>query len=289
MLLVSIVGLKGFSQQKKSSYLAPLTTEKDLKGTVKLYENLRYGKIPDYTTNSSSDRILDLYIPDTASKINRLPLFLFIHGGGFSGGDKGLTDLCTKIAEKGYVVASINYRLALKDNKIKDAGCGANMSKGLPVSGKFHPMLENAINIASEDAASSLKWLTKNANTYYFNTQKVVVCGGSAGSMTALYLAYVVKPKEVKISAVVDLWGGLENAEVIQKDSPPLLIYHGDEDQVINVAYAYALNDRMEQLGIKGSKIVIMKDKGHAQYKYIANLKIEEIDDFLKPLIKSRR
>ena len=47
---------------------------------MKLKADIKYGR-------DSQSQMLDLYFPENASK-NDLPLVMFIHGGGFSGGDK---------------------------------------------------------------------------------------------------------------------------------------------------------------------------------------------------------
>lgn len=285
--ILSILGLfslRVFAQQKVA-YTAPEYVLKTLTPDIVLHQNLRYGTIPDSTTSSTSDRILDLYLPNKIAQ-KKIPLYLFIHGGGFTGGDKAVTNLCQKIAEKGYAVASINYRLTLKNNKTVGAGCSANMSKGLPASGSFHPLLQKAVSDASEDAAMALNWLKKNTKKYKLDMNNVIVCGGSAGAMTALNLAYVVKPKTTKIKAVVNFWGGLENAQIIQKNAPPLLTFHGDKDDIIHVDYANALHKRLGELNSKKSKLNILEGKGHAQYKLITDTKIDEIDTFIKEVIE---
>lgn len=84
---------------------------------LRVYRNLRYANKPDTLySDTSSDRTLDLYTPAIESD-NKLPVFLFIHGGGFSGGDKYNTSteaFCSKLASFGYAVISMNYRLRLQ-------------------------------------------------------------------------------------------------------------------------------------------------------------------------------
>ena len=285
-ILILVLVITSALNLHAQDYVPPVYEQEKINGIV-IHENLRYGEIPENTNSSSSDRILDLYLPETLSKKDKLPVFLFIHGGGFSGGDKALTDFCTKIAQNGYAVASINYRLTLKNNKVSGAGCSANMAKGLPETGKFHPLLQKAVSNASEDAHTALKWLAKQNKKYQLDINQVVVCGGSAGAMTALHLAYILKPKGVKLKAVVNFWGGLENASLIPQNAIPLLTYHGDRDDIIHVDYAYALHKRMDELKSTSSKLNILPNKGHALYKYITENKINEIVNFLKSLEKN--
>lgn len=265
-----------------SWYTPPISSIKILDDSIMCYTNLRYGPIPDSAKTANSDRIFDLYLPAKTIRGNKLPLFLFIHGGGFSGGDKSLKMFCVAVAKNGCAVVSINYRLTMKYHTAPGASCASNMSKGLPVDGKFHPLLEKAVSNASDDAAMALRYLSLEANKYHLDMQNIVLCGGSAGAMTALNLAYISKAKRPPIKAVVDLWGGLENSDLIPPDAPPVLTLHGDKDEVINIAYAFALQRKMQEIGSKKSSLIILKGIGHAQYQYVTDHKIGDIISFIK-------
>jgi acetyl esterase/lipase len=286
ILFIKLYSITAFAQNTVSvAYTPPTQNLIETNSNFNLYQNLRYGPIPDSIDSSTSDRILDLYLPkNQADKISH-PVFFFIHGGGFTGGDKNVKDICTKMANNGFAVVSINYRLTLKYKKASGSSCSANMAAGLPKNGKFHPLLQTAVSNASQDAVMALAWVKENAVKYNLDINKLVVSGGSAGSMTALHLAYVSKQKIIPIKAVINLWGGLEDASVIKKNAPPLLTYHGDKDELINVAYAYAINDRMKSIKSNKSQLVILKDKGHALYKLIGEEKIDEIISFIKNAI----
>ncbi|MCJ8208996.1 alpha/beta hydrolase fold domain-containing protein [Mucilaginibacter sp. RS28] len=290
LLFVSLIGLIprfGTAQSKAGGYLSPAPSVISIDSTITCYADLRYGPVPDSVNTASSDRIFDLYLPHTMGLKDKLPLFLFIHGGGFSGGGKSLKELCTAMARKGYAVASINYRLTLKNNKVHEANCGVNMSKGLPVGGRFHPLLQKAVANASDDAAIALTFLSTKAAAYHLDTGKIFICGGSAGAMTALHLAYISKKPHPPVKAVVDLWGGLEDAgKIAAANVPPVLIIHGDKDDTINIDYAYALQRRMQEIGSALSGMIILKDKGHAQYQYVTDHLIGDIDAFLNRISK---
>ena len=61
--------------------------------------------------------MLDLYEPPESDEREKRPLVIWAHGGGFTGGDKqGENDITFAYAmsQRGYVVLSINYRLADK-------------------------------------------------------------------------------------------------------------------------------------------------------------------------------
>jgi para-nitrobenzyl esterase len=250
--------------------------------SIKVIRDLRYAARPDSIgKDTSSDRLLDLHLP-VAGKPGKLPVIILIHGGGFSGGDKKSTDaLSVALSKYGYAVVNINYRLQLKRKKVAGASASANMAAGLPESG-FHPALRNAVTIASEDAQLALKWVKENAGQYQFDLKKVAMGGGSAGAMTALYTTYASRQKVLPVKAVINLWGGLEDVNNIQKGSAPLLTFHGDQDKLINVSFAKAIQSKKQDEGDNLSELYVMEGKGHARYDYILKEKVPQIAAFLK-------
>jgi len=249
---------------------------------VQVHRNIRYGEKPKgIGQDTTSDRTLDLYLPERRQR--KLPVVVFVHGGGFAGGDKGSRStqtFCEKLVSHGFAVISINYYLTLKHEKTAGANCTANMSKGLPKNG-FHPKLQEAVRNASHDTQLALQWI-KEHTTYGLDPSAVVLCGGSAGAMTVLYTAYASNQHVLPIRAVVNLWGGLENSAYIQKGAAPLLTYHGDQDKLIHVDYAYDLDKKMKETGNTLSETHVFEGKGHAIYNFITANKTEEIVGFLK-------
>jgi triacylglycerol lipase len=99
---------------------------------------------------------LDLYLPEgTATK---RPVVLFVHGGGFTRGDKHGAFYPDNIpawaAKQGMVGVSINYRLAPKD----------------------------AWPAGAKDLASAIRWVRANAAKYGADPDKIILWGHSAGA-----------------------------------------------------------------------------------------------------------
>jgi len=89
------------------------------------------------------------------------PAVLCIHGGGFRAGKRESYDaLCQKLAERGFVAATITYRLAPKH--------------------KFPA--------AVHDTKAAVRWLRANAATYKIDPERIGVTGGSAGGHLAQFL-----------------------------------------------------------------------------------------------------
>lgn len=280
ILLILSTKIELFAQ---TSYIPPTESVQVKSDNSIRYKNVRYGSVPDSIDDASSDRILDIYLPENPQK-SKLAVFVFIHGGGFRNGDKSVAaieELCSKIASKGFAVLSINYRLTLKYKTYPGSG-SVNLSKGLPANKKFSEGMRIALNNASEDTEMLFEWIKLQAEKYNFNSSSVAIGGSSAGAMTALNVAYIRKSKTLPVNAVVDLWGGMENAELIEKNAPPLLIYHGDSDRVVHVDFAYSLKKQMDKTGNKKTRLNIMAGQGHAQYDVILKYKLDEIIAFLK-------
>ena len=88
-------------------------TQEKQQGTPQTYtvvKDIRYGlqRKKLSPNDHSSDRLLDLYLPDKKKPEKGFPVFVFIHGGGFTGGDKveanGLNPICKAIVQKGFAV-----------------------------------------------------------------------------------------------------------------------------------------------------------------------------------------
>jgi acetyl esterase len=113
-----------------------------------------------YTETGSKDHLLDIYAPKNVS--GPLPVVLYIHGGAFHLLSKETHWMMgLAFASRGYVVASINYRLA-------------------PVH-KFPA--------AARDAASAYLWVIENIAKFGGDPSRIVVAGESAGANLAASLA----------------------------------------------------------------------------------------------------
>jgi len=90
------------------------------------------------------------------------PAVLCIHGGGFRAGKRESYDaLCVKLAARGYVAATITYRLAP----------------------------QHKFPAAVHDTKAAVRWFRANAKAYKINPDKIGVTGGSAGGHLAQFLA----------------------------------------------------------------------------------------------------
>jgi acetyl esterase/lipase len=149
LLLLTLFGLGGsatFGQDPKNEGKQPST----LKPT---HADVKYGP--------HERNVLDLYLPASDQPT---PLVLYIHGGGFQGGDKrSLNPLDGKSClDAGFAVAALNYRLT-----------------------NTAPM-----PAAYLDCARALQFLRHHAREWNLDPTRVASTGGSAGAGTSLWLAF---------------------------------------------------------------------------------------------------
>lgn len=106
-----------------------------------------------YINDGEKAHLLDIYYPQGTTE--KLPVIVDIHGGGWMYGYKEINkNFCLKLAEKGFLVASINYRLA-----------GGSI--------RFDDQIS--------DIFSAFTWLGKNLKDYPADLNNVFLAGDSAG------------------------------------------------------------------------------------------------------------
>ncbi|KIC64733.1 alpha/beta hydrolase [Chryseobacterium taiwanense] len=161
LFFISLLGLFNltFSQNQiqKQSPKSILLPEK-----AKVYENIAY-KI-----NNEKPILLDIYTPKNTSS-EKLPVLIYVHGGGWVAGDKTIhadtyiENTILKLVEKNYAVISIEYTL---------------------VSETVH------FPLPIQDTKDAIRWVRKNAEKYNFDTNNIGIFGASAGSHLTMLAAY---------------------------------------------------------------------------------------------------
>jgi acetyl esterase len=130
-----------------------------------------------YQGSGDEAHLLDVYRP--ASGTGPLPVVLYVHGGGFRILSKDTHWLMAlAFARRGYVVFSINYRLAPR----------------------------HRFPAAIEDTCRAYTWLVQNAARFGGDPEQIVLAGESAGAnlITALALSSAYRRSEPYARAVFD-------------------------------------------------------------------------------------
>ena len=138
--------------------------------SVDINKDVIYGSAYDYN-HTLINLKMDVYQPH-GDKDSKRALIIMIHGGGFYGGDKSnghISCLCEDFAKRGYVTASINYRLQPKDN--------------IDYS--------TAITQAMHDAKAAVRYFRAYSNIWRIDDKKIALLGSSAGAITSLHQMFL--------------------------------------------------------------------------------------------------
>ena len=191
---------------------------------------------------------LDLYTPRGDTVVDR-PVFIFAHGGFFVAGDRAMntpTLWATRMAQRGWVAASISYRLG-------------PIAVLAPVD---TPLERQIIDNARIDMQSAVRWFRANAVDLSVDPDRIAVGGVSAGAVTALGVAigtdqappFVLAPAEhADVSAAVCTAVSISGANdvlSIGPDDAGALFFHGSIDTVVPYPQAVATRDAMAVSGL---------------------------------------
>lgn len=187
--------------------------------------------------------LMDVIEPkgDTLSK---RPVIILAFGGGFVSGTRSImTAFCQYYAKKGYVCATIDYRLwevARFPDSIDIARIGTQAMQDMKA----------AIRFFRKDAATT--------KTYRIDSDNILAGGISSGGITAMLVAHLdstdviadfYRAKVVEeggfegdsgnpgypstVKAAINMSGGLYRKEIIDKNDPPFVSYHGTADKTV--------------------------------------------------------
>ena len=260
-ILLAALTLAGLAPAQSLRYRDPVFA------TVDVTSNLAYGSAIDRFTQQPVTLLLDVYEPRGDTATARAAIVL-VHGGGFTGGNKSVAAMrrtATDLARAGYVVASIDYRLAPSASQVTAA----------------------VIRDAAHDMKAALRWLRRHATTWRIDTGRIAGMGSSAGAFTALDAAYDADEGnsgnpgfDSSQRCVVDLWGALSELASIDLGEAPLFIVHGTADPVVPFTGATSLRDRAQQAGVP-FEFHPLQGAGHAPWDLYWTTKFADTLAFL--------
>jgi len=233
---------------------------------------------------------MDVYLPAGRTRDSTKSIIL-IHGGGWNGGNK--SEFITYIDSfkkrmPDYAILNLNYRLVN--------------------GGNLFPTQEH-------DIRAAVNFISRNSGEYGINKESFVLLGASAGGHLALLQAY--KYNEPKIKAVIDFFGPTDlvamyrnpwhplvpyalqmitgttpdnNAELYKQSSPinfvtatsaPTLIFHGGNDNIVDLSQSKALKKSLEAGGVANELIVYPQER-HGWHGATLSNSFNHIEAFLE-------
>ncbi len=195
------------------------------------------------------------------------PCLIFVFGGGFFAGNRDNAMYIPYyhwLADKGFNVIAIDYRLGLK-SFARQAGKTGTKKRPGPV--KMVNILFGSVNMAVEDFYDATDFVISRSAQWNIDTSIIIGCGSSAGAITVLqgeyYLTnstwskYSVRnslPENFRYAGIIAFAGAIaqKGGKIKWKSLPaPIQLFHGDADP--NVPY-----DKIKTIlgGLYGSKSI---------------------------------
>jgi acetyl esterase/lipase len=253
-----------------------------------------------YNNDTLQKHLLDIYLPANAK--GKLPLVIFIHGGGWLSNDKYadmgyMKKTVAEIVSSGFALASIDYRFST----------------------------QAAFPAQIQDCNRAVSFLYDNADKYGFDKKRFAVIGFSAGGHLASLLGLSKNNNVEKffmsgtnrtfnIKAVVDFYGPAElilfpgsNDEkspesillgaaplarpdlakaaspvtYVDKNDPPFLIIHGEKDELVSTKQSQLLSAWLRVVGVQ-NELIIVKDAPHYGVMFDTDAVRNKVMAFLK-------
>jgi acetyl esterase/lipase len=259
---------------------------------VERIENVSYGE-------AGERNLLDFYRPVGTDSTSRLPVLLWIHGGGWMMGHKAQQGmpLIYRMASRGWIAVAVNYRLA-------------------PACRFPDPII---------DIKRAIAWLRRHGPEYGTDGRFIVTCGGSAGGHLATLAALTPNRRELQpgfenddtsVSAAVPLYGRfdfidrsgvLDHKAFLMKflgdkvmpcrydanpglwdlmspiahvsaSAPPMLVVHGTHDTMIPPAEARAFVTALRGVSAQAVAYAELQGAQHAWDLYFTPWSVHTAD-----------
>ena len=261
-----------------------------------------FANVP-YVSGGGERQQLDIYLPQNYREIEKLPVIVWIHGGGWQNGSKN--DMPGKaLINQGYACVSINYRLSQ------------------------HAVFPAQI----EDCKAAIRWLRANAKKYHLDPERIGVWGASAGGHLVALLGTTNHKKDFDVGenldqssavqAVCDIFGPTgfasfthvpnypdnpvekllggplaEKKELaalaspmthVAKENPPFLILHGTDDRVVPLVQSTQFHEALKKAGVD-AEISIAEGAGHNRAAFTTPEYMRTISKFFDKHLKNEQ
>lgn len=220
-----------------------------------------------YVYGGKASQRLDLFIPAALSK--PAPLLVWIHGGGWREGDKRGHPM-RAFAEHGFAIASINYRLtgeAVFPAQIDDVRAALKWLRAHAIEYGYD---SNRIGIIGHSAGGHLSALLGVSSLGDQAVQAVCVLSGPC-DMQAMVEAAIDPKRRTAMESLfgtplkdkVSLIRSASSITQITRESPPFLILHGEQDEVVPVAQAQKFHEALSTQSTHPSLLIVLPNTSH--------------------------
>ncbi|MBN1936717.1 MAG: alpha/beta hydrolase [Anaerolineae bacterium] len=209
---------------------------------------------------------MDVYYPASSGP---WPGLVFVHGGGWTEGDKAPLPVIPTAA--GYLVVSINYRM-YPDYRfpamIEDVKCAIRSLRAHAVEYNLDPERIALIGHSAGGHLAALAGLVDeragwDVGPYRDQSSRVQAVIEMSGptDLTRQFPAEWVNELKTNVFGV-EQWGSGSPVTYAAPGAPPFLIVHGDTDDVVPAEQAHLLHNALLKAGAQ-SELIILQNVGH--------------------------
>src|SRR5690606_12799832 len=196
------------------------------------YTSAIFNEVQQRTFTYADTLKLDFY-DVKEDPLDKRPLLVVVHGGGFSGGKRDNpteVNFSKTMAKMGYTVASLSYRLSRK-GKATGFGCDC------PTQEKI-----KTIKMSGEDVLDALHFIKNKNDEFKVDFDRVVLIGSSAGAEAVVNLAYMrgsdlykdLNYGDLEFAGVLSFAGALlELDDLTAENAVPAMFFHGMKDRLV--------------------------------------------------------
>lgn len=262
-----------------------------------------HGNIP-YNNDTLKKHVLDIYMPANAG--GKVPLVIFIHGGGWLSNDKYadmgyMKKTVAEIVGSGFALASIDYRFstqAVFPAQIQDCNRAISFLYDNADKFGFDKNLFAVMGFSAGGHLASLVGLSKNndISQFYmpgtnksFSFKGVVDFYGPAELILFPGRNNDKSPEALLIGAAPldrpDLARVASPVTYVDRNDPPFLIIHGEKDDLVSPDQSRLLKSWLNVSGVQND-LIIVKDAPHYGVMFDADEVRNRVIAFLRLQLK---
>ncbi len=253
------------------------TEREDRVNQMEVPEDIEFIRDVEYGMGGSRPLKLNIIRPERPPAVP-MPAVVFIHGGGWRGGNKeGLRTL--GLARSGYFTVSIEYRLsseAIFPAQIHDCKCAVRWLRahaeeyqvdsdrigawGPSAGGHLSALLGTSSGVAHLEGTGGWSEFSSQVQAVvdFFGPTDFLKMGGwhdNADSPESLLVGG-------KIADMPEMVRMADPITYVTSDDPPFLIVHGEEDNTVPINQSELLHEALKEAGVE-VEFVRVKGAGH--------------------------
>jgi acetyl esterase/lipase len=242
-------------------------------------EDFRVISDVEYCTGGGQPLLMDVFIPNHRARYPT-PVVVWIHGGGWERGDKNGNSGAKLLANDGFVTASLFYRLSGEwpfPADIEDCKCAVRF---LRANAAKYGIDNQHIGVAGASAGAHLAELVATAHeeaglegqggwpnvssrvqaaTAYYGVSDFTVGAMQFQHRTGQVVVKLFRGTEKEKP---ELYRKASPILYVSKDDPPLLLVHGEEDDLVPVDQSTRMAEAYRRVGLP-VELIVVKHAGH--------------------------